>query len=282
MTRRQIVRPRVFVTRRIPSPGIELLEKECDVTIYDRRESIDHEELVKSVGDMDGLVCVPSDRIDGPLLDAAPRLRAISTYSVGYDHLDVTEATKRGIFIGYTPGVLTDATADHAFALLMGAARRVAQGDRYVRAGEWAGPFDPMLLLGESVWGATVGIIGLGRIGRAVAMRARGFCMKVLYHDVEKAAPGIEKELQIEYRPLDSLLRESDFVTIHAPYVKETHHLINEERLKLMKRTAVLVNTSRGPLVDESALARALREGRLSAAGLDVYEEEPIAPDNAF
>ena len=273
-----MARPKVFVTRRIPSPGIELISQWCDVVVHDGDELLSQEELIRQVADKDGLVCIPSNRIDAAVLDAALRLKVISTFSVGYDHLDVAEATRRGVFIGYTPGVLTDATADHAFALLMSAARRIVEGDRYTRAGRWVAPFPP--LLGESVWGATIGIVGLGRIGRAVATRARGFEMKVLYYDAERLPAEEEKALSVAYRPLEDLLRESDFVTIHAPQTAQTRHLIDEEQLRLMKPTAFLVNTSRGPLVDEGALARALRERWIEGAGIDVYEEEPLSPDS--
>jgi len=273
-----MTRPKVFMTRRIPSPGVELIIQWCDVVVREGDELLGREELIRQVADKDGLVCIPSDRIDGCVLGAALKLKVISTFSVGYDHLDVAEATRRGIFIGYTPGVLTDATADHAFALLMSAARRIAEGDRYTRAGKWIAPFPA--LLGESVWGATIGIVGLGRIGRAVAARARGFHMSVLYYDVERVSLEEEKGLLVEYRPLEDLLKESDFVSIHAPHTAHAHHLINGERLKLMKPAAFLINTSRGGLVDEDALARALRERWISGAGIDVYEEEPLAQDS--
>jgi glyoxylate reductase len=273
-----MAKPKVLVTRRIPSPGIELIGQWCDVSVHEGEELLGREELIRQVADKDGLVCIPSDRVDGRVLDAAPKLKVISTFSVGYDHLDVARATRRGVFIGYTPGVLTDATADHAFALLMSAARRIVEGDRYTRAGKWIAPLPP--LLGESVWGATIGIVGLGRIGRAVAARAGGFHMSVLYYDVERLSAEEEKALSVAYRPLEDLLRESDFVSIHAPHTADTRHLINEERLRLMKRTAFLVNTSRGSLVDEGALARALTERWISGAGIDVYEKEPLAPDS--
>jgi glyoxylate reductase len=222
------------------------------------------------------LVCIPGDRIDAEVLDAAPCLKAISTCSVGYEHIDVAEATKRGIYIGYTPGVLTDATADLAFALLLTTARRIAEGDRYVRAGRWQQGFDPMFMLGAPVWEATLGIVGFGRIGRAMAIRAGGFRMRVLYHDSDRTLD--ELRLNAEYRDLDGLLAASDFVSIHVPYSKETHHLIGERELKLMKPTAMLINTSRGPVIDEGVLATALTEGWVAGAGLDVYEREPLDP----
>lgn len=270
------MRPKVFATRRIPSPGIELISKECDVTVYQGSQALDREELLASVREIDGLVCIPGDRIDAGVFDAAPSLKVVSTCSVGYEHIDVAEATKRGIYVGYTPEVLTDATADLAFALLMTAGRRTAEGDRFVRAGKWAGRFDFMFMLGAPVWEATLGIIGFGRIGRAMAARARGFNMKVLYSDAERATAEDEQRLGAAFRDLDALLAESDFVSIHVPYSKATHHLIDERTLKAMKKSAILVNTSRGPVVDEAALATALKEGWIAGAGLDVYEKEPL------
>lgn len=270
------MRPKVFATRRIPSPGIELLSETCDVTVYEGTQALDRGGLLRGIRDKDGLVCIPGDRIDAEVLDAAPCLKAISTCSVGYEHIDVAEATKRGIYIGYTPGVLTDATADLAFALLLTTARRIAEGDRYVRAGRWQQGFDPMFMLGAPVWEATLGIVGFGRIGRAMAIRAGGFRMRVLYHDSDRTLD--ELRLNAEYRDLDGLLAASDFVSIHVPYSKETHHLIGERELKLMKPTAMLINTSRGPVIDEGVLATALTEGWVAGAGLDVYEREPLDP----
>jgi glyoxylate reductase len=270
------VRPKVFVTRRIPSPGIEMLTDACDVTVYGGTQGIDRGELLRSIREKDGLVCIPQDRIDKEVLDAAPTLKAISAYSVGYEHIDVEEATRRGIYVGHTPGVLTDATADLAFALLLAAARRIAEADRYVRAGKWQGPFGSMSLLGEPVWGATLGIVGFGRIGRAMAARAGGFHMRVLYHDSERLTSSDAGSSGAEYRGLDDLLAASDFVSIHVPYSTETHHLIGERELRLMKPTAMLINTSRGSVIDEGALAMALKEGWIGSAGLDVYEQEPL------
>ncbi|MGA2108866.1 MAG: D-glycerate dehydrogenase [Syntrophorhabdales bacterium] len=270
------MRPKVFVTRRIPSPGIEMLTDACDVTVYGGTQGIDRGELLRSIREKDGLVCIPQDRIDKEVLDAAPTLKAISAYSVGYEHIDVEEATRRGIYVGHTPGVLTDATADLAFALLLAAARRIAEADRYVRAGKWQGPFGSMSLLGEPVWGATLGIVGFGRIGRAMAARAGGFHMRVLYHDSERLTSSDAGSSGAEYRGLDDLLAASDFVSIHVPYSTETHHLIGERELRLMKPTAMLINTSRGSVIDEGALAMALKEGWIGSAGLDVYEQEPL------
>lgn len=271
-----MARPKVFVTHRIPSPGIEMISEACDVTVHEEAGPLDRTELLMSVSDADGLVCIPGDRIDEEVLDAAPALKAISTCSVGYEHIDVAEATKRGIYVGYTPGVLTDATADAAFALLISTARRIAEADRYVRAGKWKVGFDLGFMLGHDLWEATLGIVGFGRIGQAVASRAAGFRMKVFYHDAMRAGAGDQRRMGVEYRDLDALLAASDFVSLHVPYAKETHHLISERELKLMKPDAMLVNTSRGPVVDEGALIRALEEGWIAGAGLDVYEREPL------
>ncbi|HUJ69808.1 MAG TPA: D-glycerate dehydrogenase [Syntrophorhabdales bacterium] len=270
------MRPKVFATRRIPTPGIELISESCDVAVYEGTGALSREELLRSVRDKDGLLCIPQDRIDREVFDAAPNLKAISTYSVGYEHIDVEEATRRGIYIGYTPGVLTDATADLAFALILAAARRIAEADRYVRGGKWQAPFGSMSMLGEPVWGATLGIVGFGRIGRAVAARAEGFQMRVLYHDSQRLAAPDEGGPGADYRDLDDLLAASDFVSLHVPHSGQTHHLIGERELRLMKPTAMLINTSRGSVVDEAALARALKEGWVAGAGLDVYEQEPL------
>jgi glyoxylate reductase len=274
------VRPKVFVTRRLPPSGIELLLRHCDVSIHEGAGILDRKEFLGSITDKAGLVCLPGDRVDREVLDAAPALVAISTCSVGYEHVDVAEATKRGIYVGYTPGVLTDATADLAFALLVASARRIAEADRYIRAGKWQMPFDLEFMLGQSVWEATLGIVGFGRIGRAMAARAGGFRMRILYHDFRRYAAAEERGLDAEYRDLDDLLSTSDFVSVHVPYSGQTHHLIGERELRLMKPTATLINTSRGPVIDEGALAKALEAGWIAGAGLDVYEGEPLRADS--
>lgn len=255
-------------------PARELLSEACDVTVHEGAQVIDRLDLLEGVRDKEGLLCMPGDRIDKEVYDAGPCLMAVSTCSVGYDHIDVAEATRRGIYVGHTPGVLTDATADLAFALLLTAARRVSEGDRYVRAGRWRLPFELTFMLGAPVWEATLGIVGFGRIGRAVAIRAEGFRMKVLCHDADRSAGNLQPN--VEYRDLDTLLAASDFVSLHVPYSAVTHHLIGERELKLMKQTAILINTSRGAVVDEQALAAALRAGAIAGAGLDVYEREPL------
>lgn len=230
------------------------------------------DELLRRVEDKDGLLCHLSDRIDRELLERADRLRAISIYAVGYNNIDLIAASERGIKVTNTPGVLTEATADLTWALLLSAARRISESDRYVREGRFKG-WGPNLFLGIDVHGKTIGVVGMGSIGAAVARRARGFGMTVLYHNRTRSQS--EGELGARLVSLEELLQRSDFVTVHVPLTPATEHLIGERELGLMKRDAVLVNVSRGPVVDEDALVRALREHHIRAAGLDVYEREP-------
>jgi lactate dehydrogenase-like 2-hydroxyacid dehydrogenase len=240
------------------------------------------DELLRRVAGCDGFLTLLTDKVDDAFLDAAgPRLKVVSNYAVGYDNIDVPACARRSIAVGNTPGVLTDTTADLAFALLMAAARRLPEGDRYVRAGAWK-TWGPLLLLGPDVHGATIGIVGFGRIGQAVARRARGFGMQVLYHDLEPLPPSVTDPLGATYLPLEQLLPRSDFVTLHVNLSPVTRHLINQGTLAQMKRTAVLVNTSRGPVVDQTALAAALRDGVIWAAALDVTDPEPIPMDDAL
>ncbi|HEY9073343.1 MAG TPA: D-glycerate dehydrogenase, partial [Desulfobaccales bacterium] len=232
------------------------------------------QELLGSLADKEGLLCTITDRIDAGLFEHAPALKVIANYGVGFEHIDLAGATKRGIVVTNTPGVLTEATADLALALILATARRVVEGDRRIREGKfqyWA----PLLFLGQEVSGKTLGIIGLGRIGQAVAKRAAGFGLKIIYHSRTRLQPGQEEELQDSYAPLETLLREADFVTLHVPLTPQTRHLIGRRELELMKPSAYLINTSRGPVVDEAALVAALRQGQLGGAGLDVYEREP-------
>jgi len=219
-----------------------------------------------------------TDKIDAELMDRAPRLRVVSNYAVGFDNVDIDAASKHGIIVTNTPGVLTETTADFAFALMMAAARRIVEGDKAVRAGKWM-TWGPMILLGQDVHKATLGILGLGRIGAAVARRAKGFGMKIHYFDVIRNRQA-EQELGIRYADLDKLLSESDFVTIHANLTPETHHLIGPKQFGLMKKNCILVNASRGPMVDNMALYEALRDGKIAYAALDVTEPEPIPKDH--
>jgi glyoxylate reductase len=266
---------KVYITRRIPEPGIEMIRKEHEVEINPYDRVLTREELLQAVKDKDGILCLLTDKIDAEVFDAAgPQLKVVSNYAVGYDNIDVKEATKRGIVVTNTPGVLTETTADLAWALILATARRIVEADKFTRAGKYEG-WAPMLFLGQDVYGKTLGIIGMGRIGQAVARRAKGFNMKVLYNDIRRIPEEIEKELNATFVSLDELLEQSDFVSLHTYLSPETYHLINEERLRKMKKTAYLINTSRGPVVDESALVRALKEGWIAGAGLDVYEFEP-------
>jgi len=273
------MKPKVYVTRRIPEAGLEILQTFCEVVYRNEVPPPSREELLEAVRNADALYCTLNERIDRELLDEAEKLRVIGTMSVGVDHIDVEYATSKGIYVVHTPGVLTETVADHAWALLLAAARRIAEADGMIRRGEWTIPWAPTMLLGHDVYGKVLGIVGLGRIGHAVARRAKGFNMKILYYDIVRR-PEAEKELGAEYAPLDELLRRSDFVTIHVPLTPETRKLIGERELRLMKKTAVLVNTARGPVVDQKALTRALSEGWIAAAGLDVFEKEPIDPND--
>jgi len=273
-------RPRVFVARIIPDDGLRLLAEEADADVWDGDLPPPRDELLRRVAGCDGVLTLLTDRVDDEFLDAAgPGLRVVSNYAVGFDNVDVPACTRRGIPVGNTPGVLTDTTADLAFALLMAAARRLPEGDRYVRDGRWK-TWGPLLLLGPDVHGSTIGIVGFGRIGQAVARRAAGFGMTVLYHDVNRLPDAVTEPLGASYVPLEELLARSDFVSLHVNLTAETRHLINDRTLALMKPTAVLVNTSRGPVVDQRALADALRGGMIWAAGLDVTDPEPIPMDD--
>ncbi len=276
----------VFVTRRIPEAGLGMVREVCDVRLWEGELPPPKEVILREVADCDGLLCLLTDPIDAEVIAAGERLRVISQYAVGVDNVDLEAATARSIPVGHTPGVLTEATADMAFALLMVAARRIPEGIENVRAGQWH-TWEPLGLLGADVWGATLGIVGLGRIGTAVAQRGRGFGMRVLYHD-RAHKPDLEAELGLEYAELDDLLAQANFVSLHCPLTPETHHLIGERALKRMKPTAILINTSRGPVVDTDALVRALREGArsetgtsgIAAAALDVTDPEPLPSDH--
>ncbi len=269
-----MAKPRVLVTRRVPRECLDLLRKHFDVEHYDKGTAIPRKRLLRSVRDKDGLLCLLTDRIDAELLAAAPRLKAVSTFSVGYDHIDLPACKARGVAVTNTPGVLTESTADFTWALLMAAARRVVEGDALMRGGKFKG-WDPLMLLGTDVFGKTLGIIGFGRIGQAVAKRAGGFSMRVLYYDTRRAAPEAEKALGARIVPLKELLRESDYVSVHTILDETTRHLLDDKAFRLMKRSACLINAARGPIVDEKALVRALKSERIHGAGLDVYEREP-------
>jgi lactate dehydrogenase-like 2-hydroxyacid dehydrogenase len=271
---------KVFVARVIPSAGLNLVTAATDATVWQDELPPPRDELLRSIEGCDGVLTLLTDRVDAEFLDrAGPGLKVISNYAVGFDNIDVPECTRRGIPVGNTPGVLTETTADLAFALLMAAARRLPEGDRYVRDGKWK-TWGPMLLLGPDVHASTIGIVGFGRIGQAVAQRAAGFRMTILYHDVNELAEEVTKPLGAQFAPLDELLARSDFVSLHVNLTPETRHLIDAAALRRMKRTAILVNTSRGPVVDGAALAEALRDGVIGGAALDVTDPEPIPTDD--
>lgn len=271
--------PRVYVTRRLPDKALHILRSACDVHTWDREaEPVPRQELIRELTEADGALIMTSDRIDDELLEAAPRCKVYANMAVGYDNIDVAAATRRGVLITNTPGVLTETTADLAFGLLMAAARRFYEGQRLIVEGRWKA-WSPLFMTGQDIHGATLGIIGAGRIGQAVARRARGFSMRVLYHN-RRPNPAFEAEVGAEYRSLDDLLRESDFVVILVPLTPETRGMIGEREFGLMKPTAVFVNAARGPVADERALYDALASGRIWAAGLDVFDGEPIGPDH--
>ena len=278
------MKPKVFITRRIPENGIELLREHFKVEVWPEEREIPREVLLEKVRDADALVTMLSERIDREVFDSAPNLRIVANYAVGYDNIDIEEATKRGIYVTNTPDVLTNATADFAWTLLLATARRLVEADSFVRSGEWKRKgvaWHPLMFLGRDVYGKTIGIVGFGRIGQAVARRAKGFGMRILYN-ARSRKPEAEKELGAEFRPLDELLRESDFVVLAVPLTKETYHMINEERLKLMKPTAILVNIARGKVVDTEALVKGLKKSWIAGAGLDVFEEEPYYNEELF
>ena len=263
---------KILVTREIPKAGLRLLA-DFDVTVLAERPPT-HDELIEAVRGASGVLSTATEKMDGEVMDTAGEgLRVIANMAVGYDNIDVKAARQRGVVVTNTPGVLDETTADVAFVLMLAAARRLGEGERLLRAGKWEW-WGPKQLRGFDVWGKRLGVVGLGRIGQAVARRGRGFGMEILYHNRSRNEEA-EKELGARYLDLDDLLRESDFVSIHTPLTDETRHLIGERELGLMRETAVLVNTSRGPVVDEATLADALEDGRIFAAGLDVYEEEP-------
>jgi len=269
---------KVFVTRIIPDEGLKLILENCDAEVWQAETPPPKEIIIEKIKDCEGILTLLTDKIDAEIMDKAPKLRIISNYAVGYDNIDVKSATQRGIMVTNTPGVLTETTADLAFALILATARRIVEADKFTRSGKWKS-WGPMLFLGRDVYGATLGIIGLGRIGQAVARRAKGFNMKVIYYS-RKRKEDVERELGVEYRELRSLLREADIVSIHTPLTEETYHLIGEKELSLMKPTAILINTARGAVVDQKALYKALKERRIFGAGLDVYEKEPIDADD--
>lgn len=265
---------KVYVTRKIPEPGLSMLSK-CQVTLNKKSSAPSRTEIMKNIADKDALLCMLSDRIDAEVMDVATDLKVISSYSTGFEHIDVKEATARGIYVTYTADILAEATADLTFALILASARNIINADRYVRENRWKVGWSPDLMLGYNVHNATLGIIGLGRIGAAVARRARGFNMKILYHNRDRNLQ-METELGATYSELDELLAQSDFVSIHASLNNKSSGLIDKTKLRLMKKTAFLINTARGQVVNEADLVRALKNNQIAGAALDVFEKEPL------
>jgi len=272
--------PKVFVTRKIPESGIELLKKAgLEVTVSDFDGVLPREQLLEKVKGVDAILSLLTDKVDGELLDAAgSQLKVVANYAVGYDNIDVKVLNERKVITTNTPDVLTESVAEHAIALIFAIARKIVESDQFMRDGKYHG-WGPMMFLGNDLVGKTLGLVGLGRIGGAVAKRMHdGFEMKIMYYDARRNEE-LEKKYNLQFVDLDTLLKESDFVSVHVPLLPTTKHLINAEKLKIMKKTAYLINTSRGPIVDEVALVEALRAGEIRGAALDVYEQEPkMAP----
>ena len=272
--------PAVLLTRELVAEAMRALDGRCELDLYSGPpEAIPRAELLSRAKDKDGLLTILTERVDDELLDAAgPRLKIVANHAVGFDNIDVPACTRRGVLVTNTPDVLTEATADLAWSLILATVRRVAEGDRFLRARTpWI--WGPQMMLGHDLYGKTLGIVGCGRIGRAVARRGIGFGMRVVYTDEARLPDAVEDELHVEWRDLQALLGESDVVSVHVPLTPQTRHLFSAEAFGAMKSTAVLVNTARGPIVDETALAEALRAGEIFAAGLDVYEHEPEVPE---
>jgi lactate dehydrogenase-like 2-hydroxyacid dehydrogenase len=268
-------RPKILATRPLFDAARQILQEKCEVEYWPQEERISREELFHRIKDKQGLVCLLTERVDDALLRGATKLKIVANVAVGFDNIDVPACTKRGVAVTNTPGVLDESTADFAWALMMAVARRVGEGETLARSGNWKG-WDLDQLVGTDVWGKTLGLVGFGRIGRAMARRAGGFKMKVIYSDVQRAPEDVEKELNAEYRDFNALLAESDFVSLHVPLLPETQGLLEAAKFFRMKPTAFLINTSRGSVVDEAALVHALESKKIAGAALDVYENEPF------
>ncbi|MEX2592451.1 MAG: D-glycerate dehydrogenase [Anditalea sp.] len=272
-------KPKVFLTRELPPKAMERLRQETELEMNMEDRVLTKKELIEGVKGKDGLLCLLTDQIDEEVLSADSGLKVVANYAVGFNNIEVEVATRLGIPVSNTPGVLTETSADLAFALIMSVSRRIAEADKFIRTGKWAG-WGPLQFLGTDIYGTTLGIIGLGRIGKAVAKRAKGFSMDIKYWNRTRLSEEEELQLGIEYLPFDELLKVADFVSINIAFNEETFHLISDRELELMKASAVLINTSRGPVVDEKALVQALRAGQIWGAGLDVFENEPqIEPE---
>ncbi len=270
-----MAKPKVFATHRLFEPARQILQEVCDVEFWTKTDRPPREELLRSIKNKEALICLLTEKVNEQLLQAAPRLRIASNVAVGFDNIDVAACTARGVVATNTPGVLDETTADFAWTLLMAVARRLGEGEALARSGNWKG-WDLDQLVGTDVWGKTLGIVGFGRIGRAVARRASGFQMKVIYTDAQRVPEAVEKELNAEFREMNALLAESDFISAHVPLLPETRGLFDAAKFSRMKPTAFLINTSRGPVVNEAALVAALEDNKIAGAALDVHENEPF------
>ena len=266
--------PKVFLTRELPSKAMELLKSNTNLEMNMEDRVLSKKEIITGVKGKDALLCLLTDTIDAEIMDANPNLKIISNFAVGYNNIDVQAATNRKIIVTNTPGVLTETSADMAFALMLSVGRRVAEADRYVRTGMWKG-WGPIQFLGSDIHSTTLGIIGMGRIGKAVARRAKGFNMKVIYWNRTKLSNEEEISLDVQYRSFEEVLEMADFISLHVAYHPETYHLLNQSTFQKMKNTAFIINTSRGPVIDEKALVLALQSRKIAGAGLDVFENEP-------
>lgn len=269
-----MAKPKLLATHGLFEAARQILKRSCDVEYWEKPERPPRGEVLARVKDKEALICLLTEKVNDELLQAAPKLRIAANVAVGFDNIDVAACTKRGVVVTNTPGVLDETTADFAWTLLMAVARRLGEGDALARSGNWKG-WDLDQLVGTDVWGKTLGIVGFGRIGRAVARRASGFQMRVIYTDAVRAPAEIERDLRVEFREMNALLAEADFISVHTPLLPETRRLFDASKFQRMKRTAFLINTSRGPVVDETALVAALESGKIAGAALDVYEKEP-------
>jgi glyoxylate reductase len=268
-------KPKVLATHGLFEAARQILQETCEMEYWAKPERPPREEVLRRVKDKEGLICLLTEKINEELLSVAPKLRITANVAVGFDNIDVAACTKRGVVATNTPGVLDETTADFTWTLLMAVARRLSEGEELARSGKWKN-WDLDQLVGTDVWGKTLGIVGFGRIGRAVARRASGFQMKVIYTDAQRAPAEVERALKAEFWEMNALLAESDFISVHVPLLPETRRLFDAPKFKRMKPTAFLINTSRGPVVDEAALVAALEGGQIAGAGLDVYENEPF------
>jgi glyoxylate reductase len=274
-------RKKVYVTRRILEPALSMLLKECNVVLNNKDRPPSRKEILKNIRNKDGILCMLSDKIDAEVMAAAgPKLKVISSYSTGVDHIDVDEATKRGIHVTFTSNILAEATADLTFALILALARKIIEANEFTKRKQWKVGWMPNLLLGTEVYGMTLGIIGLGRIGTAVARRAKGFNMKIIYHNRSTRNSQIESELKAEYVDINYILEQSDFLSIHTTLNNDSFHLLDEPKFRKMKKTACIINTARGQIINESDLIKAIKNNWIAGAGLDVYEKEPLSNSN--